>query len=201
MQNDHHSATKPITSPAEAIKGMGQKIAESVREELVGGVASEFVRQLLGPSERKRSREEEVERINWERRERRERRTPILREHLLYVGEKREIRQRIEVILTEIRRITQETRGLERQVKNFVVEEAPQKPGVYHLFFFGRILQVLQKARRMIEDAAIWLAVWQTRMRKKGLLAGYGFSRGRKSITACIQQMLGSEMGVARTGA
>ena len=201
MRNNQHSnrQLKVTTTPTEAVKEIGKGVVRSVQEDLVGGVASEFVRQLLGPTPKdkervKKPREERVE----------SRRTVLVPEHTLYLDrdhrESREIQYRTRLILEEIRRITKETRGIEKQLENIAVEEPPKEPRIYHLFFFGWILKLLRKAREMIYDAAFWLSVWETKKQKKGLLAGYGYGKGKKSITACIQRMLGSEMGVARSG-
>lgn len=188
---------KSAASPIEAIKDFSSNLIDSAAKDLVGGVASDAFRQVLGPGPEQAGIKE---RTPVERPEKRP--FYVKQEKSLYVEEnKREIIQRTNLILTEIQQLAKETEGLEKQLGDFSLEEVPEDPGIYHLSFFGRILKLLGKARQAIHDAATWLAVWQTRSTKKGLLAGYGYGRGRKSTTAAIHKMLGGEMGAARSGA
>jgi len=196
--NQRKRTPKSITSPIEAIKDLGNDLKDSVANDLVGGVASDAIRQILGPTQEKTGVKEKAFP------ERAERKQPIyiIKERPLYIEENKvEITHRTNLILTEIRNIAKETKGLEKQLGDFSLEEAPESPGTYFLSFFGRILEVLREARQKIHEAATWLAVWQTRRRKRGLLAGYGYGAGRKSTTAAIHKMLGSEMGASRSGA
>lgn len=199
MRNNNQGGKpqKSITSPIEAVKDIGSGIVNSATKDLVGGVASDAIRQILGPAPEKTK---SAEKLTPEEAERKP--IYILKERPLYVEEdKKEITYKTNLILSEIKQLAKETKGLEKQLGDFSLEEVPEKPGTYHLSFFGRVLNLLRKAREAIHDAATWLAVWQTRSQKRGLLAGYGFGVGRKSTTAGIQRMLGSEMGAARSGA
>ena len=200
MRNNNNQRGKPqksITSPIEAVKDLGSGIVNSATKDLVGGVASDAIRQLFGPAPEKAKIKEELSQEEVERKP-----LYITRERPLYVEEdKKEIAYKANLVLSEIKQIAKKTEGLEKQLGDFSLEEPQEEPGTYHLSFFGRILKLLRKARKAIHDAATWLSVWQARSQKRGLLAGYGYGVGRKSTTAAIQRMLGSEMGVARSGA
>lgn len=185
------------TSPVEAIKDLGHDLVNGATKNLVGGIASDAFRQVMGPTG---ENGQEQGRIL----PRKEQPQPLLsvKERALYVEEnKREIAYKADLILTEIRELAREKEGLEKQLGDFVLEETPQDLGEYHLSFWGRILKLIKKARQSIHDAATCLAIWNGRRQKRGLLAGYGFGYGRKSSTAGIHKMLGEEMGMARTGA
>lgn len=196
--NQGKKPQKSITSPIEAVKDIGGSVVDSVANDLIGGTASDALRQILGPTPEKSKVKEKVSP------EEKAERKPIyvIKERPLYIEEnKKEITHQASLILSEIKKIAKETKGLEKQLGDFSLEETPEDPGIYHVSFFSRILKLLREAFQKIHAAATWLAVWQTRRQKKGLLAGYGYGRGRKSTTAAIQKMLGSEMGVARSGA
>ena len=188
---------KNTANPVEAIKDFGSNLIDSAAKDLIGGVASDAFRQVLGPApENIRSREQTfIEK---------EERKPLyaIKERALYIEENKvEIAQKTSLILTEIKQLVKETAGLKKQLGDFSLEEVPEDPGLYHFSFFGLILRIVRKVREQMHEAATWLVVWQTRSRKRGLLAGYGHGRGRKSTTAAIHKMLGSEMGAARSGA
>lgn len=195
--NNKKGPQKSFTNPIEAIKDMGGGLVDNAANNLVGGIASDAIRQILGPAPEKTVFKEK---IPGERAERKP--IYVVKERPIYIEEnKKEITYKTNLILTEIKQLAKETSGLEKQLGDFSLEESPDDPGEYHLSFFGRILELLRKARQAIHDAATWLAVWQTRKQKRGLLAGYGYGRGRKSATAAIHKMLDGEMGASRTGA
>lgn len=195
--NQRRVSQKSSASPIETIKDLGNNLKDTVANDLIGGVASDAFHQILGQTPEKTGAKEKT------LAERAERKTIfITKERPLYVEEdERKITERTELILSEIRNIAKEAEGLEKQLGDFSLEETPEAPGIYHFSFFGRILQLLRKARQAIHDAATWLAVGQTRRHKRGLLAGYGYGRGRKSTTAAIHKMLDGEMGASRSGA
>jgi hypothetical protein len=197
----------PRTSPWESNQNLKSDLVNSFRRDLLGGIISEAKQQVLGitpprsgvlepdkpisifPPERK----EEFQFQKVERRWRRECPTPV-------VEDSREIVYKINLVLEEIKKLAKETEGLEKDLAIQALEEVPEKPGVYHVHFFQWILELIKLARKKIHEASTWLVVWQTKKRKKGLLAGYGFGVSKKSTTAGVQLMLGNEMGVSRSG-
>jgi hypothetical protein len=205
--SNQKSNYKPQASPWETNKNFRQGLVDSFKNDLVGRVISEAGRQVLGPKPKRAGvlepdkpvtilapeKREEVRPPRIERRWRRERPTPT-------VEDSREIAYKINLVLEEIRKLVKETKGLKQDLAAYALEEVPEKPGTYHVHFFQWILELIKLARKKINEASTWLAVWQTKKRKKGLLAGYGFGVGKKSATAGVQLMLGNEMGASRSG-
>lgn len=200
VRNNTHQrkrSPKGAASPIEAVKDLGRDLVGGATRDLVGGMASDAFRQVMGPAPEMGREQERIL-------PKREQPQPLfsVKERALYVEEnKREIAYKANLILTEIKELAQQTDGLKKELDDFALEETPEDPGEYHLSFFGRILKLIEKARQAIHDAATWLAIWNTRRQKKGLLAGYGYGKGRKSSTASIHKMLSGEMGAARAGA
>lgn len=185
-------------SPIEAIKDLGRDLVNGATKDLLGGMAADAFRQVIGPAGETSLEQERV----LPKREQPPQPLVATKERSLYVEEnKQEIAYRSNLVLTEIKQLIQETDGLKKELDDFALEELPEDPGEYHLSFLARILKLIEKARRAIHDAATWLAVANSRIQKKGLLAGYGFGKGKQSTTAGIQKMLGGEMGASRSGA
>ena len=185
-------------SPIESIKDLGRDLVKKTTKDLIGGVATDAFRQVTGPAGEVGLEQEKI------RPQKEQAPKPFIavKERALYVEEnKREITYQADLILAEIKQLAQETDGLKKELNDFALEELPEDPGQYHLSFLGRILNLIEKARQAIHDAATWLAVANSRRQKKGLLAGYGFGKGKKSASASIQKMLGGEMGASRSGA
>lgn len=189
---------KRTASPVEAIKDLGRDLISGVTKDLVGGMGTDVFRQVIGPAGESGLEQEKA----LPKREQPPQPFVAVKERALYVEEnKREIAYKADLILTEIKQLAQETSGLKKELSDFALEELPEDPGEYYLSFLARILKLIGKARQAIHDAATWLAIWNSRSQKKGLIAGYGYGKGRKSSTAGIHKMLGGEMGAARAGA
>lgn len=197
----------PRASPWESSQNLKSDLVNSFRHDLVGGMISEARKQFLGTRPLKsgvlepdkpvsifpRERKEEFQAPRVERRWRKE-------HPARPVEDSREIAYKINLILEEIRKLAKETKGLEQDLAVYALAEIPEKPGTYHIHFFEWILELIKLARKQIHEASTWLVIWQTKKRKKGLLAGYGFGVGKKSSTAGVQLMLGNEMGASRSG-
>jgi hypothetical protein len=130
-----------------------------------------------------------------------------IREHReLGVRETREVQIQIEDLRRrlqkEIIRLNSELTTVSQEVSAITVEQFPSDSGVYHLNFFQWILEILAIARRKVQEANTWLALWQSRSAKqRGMLYGFTNAKGPKSMAHGVHMMIGGEMGSARSGA
>lgn len=92
-----------------------------------------------------------------------------------------EIKQQIEMVLAELKNLKESSDELDAAFKDVVVDEVPEKPGIYHLRFFEGFLKMIMKLREKVDDASIFAKLFRSRkserkyasMAKKG---GTGFT-------------------------
>lgn len=76
-------------------------------------------------------------------------------------------KQRIEMIIVELKRLASSSKELEIQFKDVVVEQRITKPGKYHQGFFEWMLIIVRSARMRVEDAGAWLSAMHGKKNKK----------------------------------
>ncbi len=98
---------------------------------------------------------------------------PLFQENLVILEEESEreakifeLRKELTGIIEEIKFLTKSTDNLKEEVKTIPIQ-IPEKPGVYHLFFFTEVLNIIKNARMEVEKASVWLASFQDRNDKK----------------------------------
>jgi hypothetical protein len=77
-----------------------------------------------------------------------------------------EIKERVEDILVEIKRLIDTSEDMKQQFVHIAIEQRPAEVGKYHLSFFEWMLNILSEARRKIEDAGSWMAVLASKKQK-----------------------------------
>ena len=139
--------------------------------ELVPGEALEFTEVFSG-------RYEEIQRtkkqISLERR--------LLEEERVQV-EKRsnELRMHLQVIREEILVLAQKTQNLAEE-SEIAAMQAPIEPGVYHVFFFEKLLSFLKSFSKKIEEASTWLHAVNSRAAKKNMWGANYKKHGAKYL-------------------
>lgn len=97
--------------------------------------------------------------------------------------EQRQIRQKIEQILNELRGIVISVKVLENHFTDVTVAPPPQKPGKYHENFFDWLLIMVKQARQKVENSSSWLGAVQGKGKNK---KGY-WDRAEKEGTTFTQ--------------
>lgn len=82
-------------------------------------------------------------------------------------GENYIIRDQIEQIRLEIRKLVRTSKVVEQTVKDATTEKAPVKPGKYHVAFFEFVLGVIKDATRKLEDSAAMGAVFSGKKKQR----------------------------------
>ncbi len=81
--------------------------------------------------------------------------------------ESQEIKQRVEEIMVELKRLVTTSAVLEAEFKQITTDQVPVKAGKYHLNFFEWMLSVIRSAREKIEDSSSWLAALSSKKSKR----------------------------------
>ncbi len=78
-----------------------------------------------------------------------------------------EISQQIEMVLAELRNLKESSDELNAAFKDVVVDEVPEKPGIYHLRFFEGFLKMIMKLREKVDDASIFAKLFRSRKQER----------------------------------
>jgi|SRR3989344_1947416 len=81
--------------------------------------------------------------------------------------ESHEIKQQIEQIMVEIKRLVDTSTVLEAQFQEVTTEYTPAKAGKYHQNFFEWMLTMIRSAREKIDDSGAWLQAIASKKGKK----------------------------------
>ena len=91
-------------------------------------------------------------------------------------AEKREISERLNEIMIELRRLISSSKILQTEFAGVSVDQAPKDGGDYHVNFFDWLLLTIRTARQKVEDSGAWLATskkkggkgkWNNKQRKE----------------------------------
>lgn len=82
-----------------------------------------------------------------------------------------QIKQQIEVILVELKKLKDSSEELATVFRDVVIDEVPEKPGAYHLTFFEGFLKLVIKMRSKVEDGVIFAKLFKSRKKEKGYAA------------------------------
>jgi len=101
-------------------------------------------------------------------------------EHMAYFSEfKREteskrvdeasisIKQQLDQILAELRNLKNSSDELENVFKDVVVDEVPEKPGIYHLTFYEGFLKLVLKMKDKVEDGVVFAKLFRSRKQER----------------------------------
>lgn len=88
-----------------------------------------------------------------------------------------QIRQQIEMILVELKKVKSSSEELDAAFKDVVIDVVPEKPGIYHLRFFEGFLKIIIKLREKMDDASIFAKLFRSRKAEKSYM-GMAKKRG-----------------------
>ena len=83
------------------------------------------------------------------------------------VRQTREMEQKIEEVLFELKRLVNSSTVLQAEFREITMEQAPALPGTYHLSFLEWILQIIKAARIKVEDSGSWLVTLTSKRSKR----------------------------------
>lgn len=169
-------ASEPTTFTDEAKKLWGNML-KNTSQDVVGGTLSSVSEQLLGSSESSEKQLAEGEEfvINAKNNRESSEKPQITAEFMEYkrtvvnaerFGETRteiEVKRAVDEIRAEIKKLTQTSKLVERTVKDATADQAPVRPGKYHLSFFEFVLGVIRDATRKLEDTVHFGAVFTSK--------------------------------------
>jgi len=182
-------------NPLEAIKDIGSKTGESLKEDLVKKVPQEFMDQLFGRRQRNYSGEimageslEIKEVFTGEHENTQRLRRQLILERSLRIQDREqrdkktgELRMQLKVLQEEILVVVEKTKDLADETK-VAAMQAPIEPGVYHLIFFEKLLEFIKSFRKKIEEASVWLHATNKRAAKKNVWGSNYKKHGAKYL-------------------
>lgn len=86
---------------------------------------------------------------------------------------KRQIKELTEAVKKEIELIKKADAALLNDIKDvqkLAVDQAPEKPGVYHIHFMEIVLGILRSLRAKVNESRTWLSAMTSKKKKRGSL-------------------------------
>ena len=77
------------------------------------------------------------------------------------------INQNVEMIMRELKELKDSSDELQSEFKDVVVDEVPDKPGIYHLTFYEGFLKLVLKMKDKVEDGVVFAKLFKSRKREK----------------------------------
>lgn len=186
------------TNVVEAFKDLGSSAANSLKQDLISKMPQDFMDQIFGPQTpgnysgelipgapvefNNRSREKNAEenklktQIFFERR-------LFQEENILVQKRTNELRMQLKVLTDEVLLLANSTQNLSNEV-SIASMQVTAEPGVYHVFFFERIVEFIRSFRGKVDDATLWLGTSNKRAEKKNYWAKYKKHGGKFLLSA-----------------
>ena len=182
----------------ENFKDIGSSTVDSFKKDLVDRMPQDFMDQLFGPNSSgrlsgelypgtstelnpvlKKKNEEETQlktQIAYERK--------LFQEEKLMIQKRNnELKMQLKVLTDEVVMLANSTQNLSQEVQ-VATMNITSEPGVYHVFFFERIIEFLHSFRSKIEDATLWMGSANKRAEKKNYWARYKKHGGKFLLSA-----------------
>lgn len=173
-----HGGYTQATTINDEVKELWKGVFDSAKTDLGGGFASSLSEQIIGfggeatleegqeislraQQEAKKQGQKEESKITAEFMD--YKRTVINAENNSEATAERQVKEAVEEIRSEIKKLMQTSKLVERTVKDATAEKAPVKPGKYHLNFFDFVLNILKDATRKLEDSVSFGAVFTSK--------------------------------------
>ena len=175
---------KPLTATGE-LNSLWKGLLKSGSQDIIGGSLSTFSEQMLGLPLSEGQAVSLKQKQQVEIFEKQEKKPVIKYEHMEYfrtvnnadrIGEtatERQVRQSVDQIRMEIQKLMKTSKLVERTVKDATADQAPIKPGKYHINFFEFVLSVIKDATRKLEDTVSYGAVFQSKKQQSKYWSSY----------------------------
>lgn len=179
---------QPHSSIIETMRDVGSQVSQSVKNDLVGGVASTALNSIVGNFPRPVGGEnpENPFPFPMKRMERRPlppRPRPEILSPERIQAEQAKTAQQINEVRQELMALAKAVGNLSKEIEQ-AVTDMPVNPGIYHQNFFERLKSVLKSIRQSVEDSRTWLSLSTGRKKQKqywGLYKKHGTQFGLSS--------------------
>jgi hypothetical protein len=165
----------------EAKRNITQGISDSLTNDLAKGSINDLLRQIGAEDlvhAQTKGEMHEGEEIDLKKKEKKEQpkhvepaynyaERIIHGEGRIHAEDSREIAVKIEEIMIELKKIVEGSKELQVEFMQVTIEQAPKKPGKYHLNFVEWLLQNVMQIRLRIEDSSAWLAMFKSKKDKR----------------------------------
>lgn len=78
-----------------------------------------------------------------------------------------ELHEMVEVVRKELSMLKLQDKALTEEVSKLVLQEIPEKPGLYHIRFYEFVVKMLRLLRERISEGRLWLNASFEKKRKK----------------------------------
>jgi len=196
-QNKNHGP-KVNNNVVEAFKDLGSSTASSIKQDLISKMPQDFMDQLFGPQVdrntsgelypgssaefnpnlKRRSDEEKKLRmqIDSERR-------MFQEEKVLIQRRTNELRMQLKTLTDEVLLLAKSTQSISKEI-TIASMQVTAEPGIYHVFFFERIIEFIRSFRGKIDDATLWMGAANKRADKKNYWSKYKKHGGKFLLSA-----------------
>ena len=166
---------KPLTATGE-LNSLWKGLLKSGSQDIIGGSLSTFSEQMLGLplSEGQAVSLKQKQQVEiFEKQEKKPVRTVNNADRIGETATERQVRQSVDQIRMEIQKLMKTSKLVERTVKDATADQAPIKPGKYHINFFEFVLSVIKDATRKLEDTVSYGAVFQSKKQQSKYWSSY----------------------------
>ncbi|HVZ11633.1 MAG TPA: DUF5660 family protein, partial [Patescibacteria group bacterium] len=161
------------TTVKDEMKSLWRELIKTSKTDALG-TGTSFTEQVFGVGDFQLAEGEAVNlkaKKKQEEEQKKAEKKPVASEHMEYfrtvnhadrIGEsstEREVRQAVEQIRMEIQKLAKTSKLVERTVKDATADQAPVKPGRYHLNFFEFVLNIIRDANSKLQDSVSYGAV------------------------------------------
>lgn len=198
-------------SVLESFKDISSNTTNVIKNDLLKETGKDFLKQLLGQrmaaqknysgevgrgeslemdsvySGQREEHEKLQKQLSFERRLREE-------EQALISRKGNELKMQLNAIIQELVAVAKATPQLTEELE-IAAAQAPANPGVYHLFFFEKILLFVKDYKRNIESASSWLHTTNSRAQKKSFWGQYKGKHGGASRLLSAEDFLQRSAG------
>jgi hypothetical protein len=196
-KNQNRNGGQRAGNVVEAFKDLGSSTVNSLKQDLVSKMPQDLMEQLFGEQSVNRSGElypgtstelgntskpgYENELIL---------QTQLITERKIFQEEKNliekrtnELRMQLKVLTDEVVLLAKSTQNLSQEV-TIAANQIAAEPGVYHVFFFERIIEFIRSFRNKIEDTTLWMGSANKRAEKKNYWSKYKKHGGKFLLSA-----------------
>ena len=197
-KNQNKNKVQKTANVVETFKDIGSSTANSFKKDLIDKMPMDFMEQLFGPqpsgnysgellpgtsaefnpASKKRNEEEGKLKVQiaFERK--------LFQEEKVLIQKRTdELKMQLKVLTDEVVLLAKSTNDLSEEIQ-VAAMQITSEPGVYHVFFFERIVEFIRSFRGKIEDATLWMGSANKRAEKKNYWSRYKKHGGKFLLSA-----------------
>jgi hypothetical protein len=169
-------------NPVEAFKSIGGSVRQSVTEDLLVGGIRDAWDEILGVGEKSNSgdleegREIDLSKKKKEQPKERADAAPAIDYHREIIEfevsankeDQQIIQSQVKEILVELKKIEKQSEAVQVELKEISIEQRIEKPGKYHVSFFGWLVIEMRKiSQKFVDNSNTWLNVMKNKKGQK----------------------------------